>query len=241
MAGTEETGPASPARVYYATEARNATLRELWRMAPPTVGGRLAALLVKALRLAPRPAFGMALDDPVRCSPAEVPELRAAFEKTLGSLAQLGFQPAVAMRYAVVGCGRCSALAFLGRDPTVYALVVHSRACAGGREHDASGLSFLSRDETTVWATTSMPQALDVPPLFRPRHLPGCTPERLHEAHGERRGAVPEEALRRFGPEELWSALCEHEAEITRFQRERGVFRPMTASEVAAAREAGAP
>jgi len=226
-------------RVYYATEPRNATLRELWRMAPPTVGGKMGAILVKIFKLASPPQIGIAFDDVIRCSPGDVPQLQAAFHDTMPVLAQLGFSPALAMQLPVIGDGHCSALAFLGNDPTVYAIIVYSEARANGREDTESGLSFISRDATTIWATSGMARTLDNPPIFKTRHLPRSSPERLHAVHGERMKMVSTETLRRFNTDELWSTLRENEALITRFNIERGVFRPMTASEIAAASKSG--
>ncbi len=225
----------NPDRIYYATEPRNATLGELWRMAPPTIEGKLGALLVKLFRLAGPPQIGIAFDDVIRCSPDDVAELQAAFHDTIPVLAQLGFSPALAMQFSVIGDGHCSALAFLGNDPTVYAIIVYSGARATGREDTEAGLSFISRDATTIWATSNMLQTLDTPPIFNTQHLPGSSPERLHTVHCEKIKVVSAKDLRRFDTDELWSTLRENEALITRFNLGRGVFRPMTVSEIAAA------
>lgn len=220
-----------PGRVYYATEARNATLRELLRMSPPTMGGKLGAILLKILRVPGSPQVGMALHDVARCSPADVLELRAMFDDTITRLSQLGFSPTIAQRLPILGDGRCSSLAFVGNDPTVYAIIVY----ASSQEYDESGLSFISRNATTIWTTSNMAQTLDNPQAFNTHYRPGMSPEHLYSTHYKRLKEVPTNTLRIFDDEEkLWSTLREIEALVTEFNVKRGVFRPMTISEIEA-------
>lgn len=98
-----ETNPYAPPAeqcdpVYFATEARNATFRELWRLTPPTISGKLLAILVKTLRLTGPPQIGIAFDNVVRCSPEDVPELHATFDDTIRPLKSLSFYPTQAMK-----------------------------------------------------------------------------------------------------------------------------------------------
>jgi hypothetical protein len=223
-----------PDQIYYVTEARNATLRELLRLSPPTVSGKLGALFLKILKPASPPQMGMAFNDPLRCSVADIPELTKMFDSTIRSLAHLSFSPSIAMRLPTLGEGSCCSLALLGKVPTVYANIVHSKAWANGQEYDESGLSFISRDATTVWVTSGLARTLNSPQVFNVEHYPAHSPEILYTAHCKRIKAVPPETLRVFDIENLWFTLRENEAMITEFNIGRGVFRPMTTTEIRA-------
>ncbi|WP_172637468.1 hypothetical protein [Thioflavicoccus mobilis] len=156
------------------------------------------------------------------------------FDSTITSLAQLSFSPAIAARLPILGEGSCCSLALLGETPNMYANIVYSKAWANGQEYDESGLSFISRGATTVWVTSGLARTLDSPQVFNVVHYPNHSPESLYEAHCERIKAVPPETLRAFDIENLWLALCENEAMITEFNTGRGVFRPMTTTELKA-------
>lgn len=230
MQATSPTAASGP--IYYVTEIRNATLGELWRMSAPTISGKLGVILVKTLRLSSPPQVGMAFDDPLRCSVSDIPELTKSFDQTIRSLTRLGFSPDVAMRLPMLGEGTCCSLAFLGNKPTVYAQIVYGKMDSNGQELEESGLSFVSRDASTIWVTSAMPRLLNVPKMFNAQHHPGQSPESLLDAHNQRIGHIPEETLRVFDTESLSSTLREHESIITDFNVSRGFFRPMTDAEI---------
>ncbi len=219
--------------VYYTTDARRAKLPELFRMSPPGPFGKLSVILVKLLQLPSPVHMGMALCNAHQCSFSEIPELFQRFDKEVDALGEMGFRPVVALRMPITSAGSCCSLAMLGEDPTVYANIVFSSAAVGGREYGESGVSFVSREESEVWATSSMAHMLDGPACVRALYCPGFPVERLHKTHFQRLSAVPPSALRHFSPETLWSDLLEMEAMVTDFNIARGVFRPLTASEVA--------
>jgi hypothetical protein len=223
-----------PDQIYYVTEARNATLREVLRMSAPTVSAKLGAIILKILRPASPPQIGMALNNLLRCSVDDIPDLKKMFDSTITSLAQLGFSPAIAVRLPILGEGRCCSLALLGKEQKVYANIVYSKAWANGQEYDESGLSFISRDATTVWVTSGLARTLNSPQVFNVVHYPNHSPESLYGAHCERIKAIPPKTLRVFDIENLWGSLCENEEMITEFNTGRGVFRPMTATEIKA-------
>jgi hypothetical protein len=178
--------------------------------------------------------MGMAFNNALRCSVADIPELKKMFDNTIKSLASFGFSPSIAMRLPILGEGSCCSLALLGNVPIMYAIIVYSKAWTNGQEYDGSGLSFISRDTTTVWATSGMAQMLNNLNSFNVEHYPDHSPESLYTAHCERIKAVPPETLRVFDIENLWFTLRENEAMITEFNTGRGVFRPMTITEVRA-------
>lgn len=221
-----------PDQIYYVTEARNATLRELLRISAPTFSAKLGAILQKILRPSSPPQIGMALNNLLRCSVDDIPELKKMLDRTIASLAQLGFSPAIAVRLPILGEGRCCSL--LGKEPKVYANIVYSKAWANGQEYDESGLSFISRDATTVWVTSALARTLNIPQVFKVVHYPNHSPESLYGAHCGRIKAVPQKTLRVFDIENLWVTLCENEAMITEFNRGRGVLRPLTTTEIKA-------
>lgn len=220
--------------VYYVTEARNATLRELLRMCPPTIRGKLGAFLLKILRLDSPHKFGMAINDAIRCSIDDISELHEMFHSTIRDLAHLGFSPIIAQRLPILGEGSCCSLAFLGNDPTEYAIIVYAKAWANGQEYDESGLSFISRDETTIWVTSSVIQRLKSSRNFNVQHFPDNSPDFLRTTHRRRMKAIPKEMLRVFDAENLLFALREIDALITEFNIARGVLRPMTIAEIGA-------
>jgi|GEM_PF-1892630 len=219
--------------VYYATDARRAKLRELYRMSPPGPFGKLSAVLVKVLQLPSPVHVGMALCDARRCSFSEIPELFERFQMEIDALGEMGFQPAVALRMPVAGVGSCCSLALLGEDPTVYTNIVLSSAEVGGREYGESGVSFVSRGDSAVWATTAMNRLLDSPACIRIIYCPGCSVELLLETHINRISAVPPRDLKHLSAGDLCSALLEVETMVADFNIARGVFRPLTDAEVA--------
>jgi hypothetical protein len=219
-------------RVYYVTEARKATLRELWRMSPSTIKGKLSAILYKLLGLASSPQIGMAQNDAVRCSANDLPELQEKCENTIRSLGQLGFSPTIWMRLPILGEGSACSLALLSKDPTVYAIIVYVNALANGQEHSQSTLSFVSLHTTTIWVTSSGVQELNSPQNFNVQYFPNSSPEFLCTTHSERMQAVPTETLQTFDAENLWSTIRKTERLITQFNIQRGVFRPIMSAEV---------
>lgn len=219
--------------VYYATNTRRATLGELLRMSPPGIPGKLTAILVKVLQLQIQPQMGMALYDARLVPFSEIPELYEYFSKQIDSLEGLGFHQAAALRMPMVGGGSCCSLAFLGRDSLVYANIVYSRALADGRAYGESGVSFVSRGDSAVWATTSMNRLLDSPACIRIIYCPGCSVERLLETHINHISAVTPRDLKHLSAGDLCSALLEVETMVADFNIARGVFRPLTDAEVA--------
>ena len=219
---------------YFATEARNATFRELWRIAPPTMGGKLLAVMVKLFRLTGPPPFGFALKDIVRCEPMEVPELQAQSASTITALKRLGYEPTVAMSIPLLGDGYGQALAFLSEEPTVFAVIVQSEIRTNGNIERESGLSLVSRDSATIWSTTSMRQKLSNPPNINAKYFPGISPEDLQARHSARLRSLPTTSLRRFNADVLWDTLRENELRNREFNLQRGVFRHMTVAEVEA-------
>jgi hypothetical protein len=220
--------------VYYTTEACNATMRELLRISPKTIKGRLGAIIVKLLRISNPPQIGMALKDVMRCSVDDIAELHAMFGITIESLARLSFYPAVAARVPVVGNGRCCSLAFLGEDPAVYAFIVYSKAQADDQEVNESGLSFVSYNGRKVWATSGMVLSLNNPDSIDVHYMPGSSADILYTSHLDRIKTAAPGALREFDAENLWYAVRAIEDMVADYHIERRVFRPMTIAEVQA-------
>ena len=176
----------------------------------------------------------MAINDAIRCSTDDISELHEMFHSTIRNLAHLGFSPIIAQRLPILGEGSCCSLAFLGNDPTEYAIIVYTKAWANGQEYDESGLSFISRDETSIWVTSSAIRRLKSPRNFKVQHFPDRSPDFLCTTHRERMKAIPKEILRVFDTENLLFALREIDALITEFNIARGVLRPMTIAEIGA-------
>ncbi len=208
--------------VFYTTDVRNARLSELLRMCPPGPLGKLSAVLVKVLRIPGPVLMGMAFHDVRCCTFQEIPELFQHFTEEIRILEEMGFSSATALRVPMAGRGSCCSLAFLGEDPAVYANLVFSRTEVKGREYGESGLSFVSRDASIVWATSGMSHLLDGPDGIRTLYCPPGPVEKLLEAHLSRLVDVPKSTLRHFEAEELLPALLELEAMITDFNIARG-------------------
>lgn len=218
---------------YYTTDVRYARLSELLRMSPPGPLGKLSAFVVKVLRLPGPVLMGMAFYDTRRCAFSEIPELFQRFAEEIRVLGEMGFSPAVALRMPMIGGGSCCSLALLGEDSTVYANFVFCRSEVEGREYGESGLSFVSRDTSVVWATSGMSHLLDGPDCVRAMYCPPGPVEKLLETHSSRLAGVPRASLLHFDCEDLTAHLLELEAMITDFNIARRVFRPLTSSEVA--------
>ena len=217
---------------YFTSEGKNATLRELMRIASPSLGGKMSAVLVKLFRLTQPPQVGFAPYNLERRSPSELSWLQDIYEDDIATLATLGFIPTVGLSIPTIGNAQSNGIAFLGNDPTSFATIDHSETTANGETHLESGLSFVSCSVDTIWGTTTFPKRLNNPPNFKSVYLPGYSPTELHAAHRNRISLIPPNSLRSFSSDVLWNTLKEHETATTTFNVRRGLLRSMTVAEV---------
>ena len=218
---------------YLATDIRKATLRELWRIAPPSLLGKLMVVVFqKVFRLTSPPTFGIAADSAFRCDLVEVQGLMAYHKDTIATLERLGYLPEFGTKQLILGNGFANELTFFGDDPTTFAILSYTEIRTDGNVLQVGHLEFVSRNATTIWCTANSQHLFDNPPIFKIVYLTGIDAETLLDTHRERMQPFRSESLRRFTPEVAWETQRESESFMREFHLNRGVYRFMTNAEV---------
>ena len=221
---------------YYTTDISRLTFAELRRITAPN---KLAFLLVAGAKVVRRPwRTGLALAyESVRIAeltdvPPKQLEILAG---PLGGCERAGFTRRFALAVPMLGDQEGVNVVHVNRDRTVLACAIYIRALAN--RHASVTLQSKLADGF-VMATSNARRQMNAPPEFLSEHLPGARVVDLAERHRIRlrdQGTSQSQVLDDVAQRQF---LLDNAQRSFEFQRDRGIFVPLTREEVARLRTA---
>jgi len=221
--------------IYFRTETRRLTFRELWR-----ISSRWPVFLVACVNkvLGVRQPVRWALQHELTIRPLHTEEIPCAalrvLEPLIEQFQQSGARLAFFQSTPSTGNLKGYSAVLLPSEHNAVIVVIWVRAQISGPGTVKSGCAVTSElQDGSFFSTTNLPPAFNKPPGSRAVHLRGATPTELAQRHQEALIESGSNATRIHNEQEAINLLVEAKRRNFEWQVGRGVWVPLTAEEQA--------
>jgi len=211
--------------------------RELYRVCGKFSTGVLACGL-KFLRLlgAQKDGFGMRTfgDRLPTCDIDSLPRrVLSDMDGYLYDLEKIGFIPCFGYSLEAYGSQEGHAASLRHKSGVAGANVLYSRCVRGDQETEATIFAYCTPlADDSFMVTSGCKKMMDKPSHFLGESMPGCSPKEVFERHIERLESAAALPLTIKTDDQLEDLILRYENEDAEFNFDRGVYVPMTRSEI---------
>ncbi|MBO0698705.1 MAG: hypothetical protein J2P46_09945 [Zavarzinella sp.] len=224
-------------RIAFKTNAGRMGFRELFRVAGGGGTGFFACALKLFRLLGPDGSgFGIrSFGDTLERQPMDSVSrrVRSATEGYRAKIEKLGFVPGFAYSIEPYGSQEAHGLVFRHKDGTGGASIAYARHVRNDTETETTVFGFNTplKDDTYLM-TSGNKRLMNKPAHFRVEFMPGHSPKEVWERHLDRLDSVTETPRKIKTDDDLERIVLYCENDETEFNLDRGVYVPMSRSEI---------